>query len=62
MSADTITQNDKFDKKVVKLYKAMRYMEQHKFQEPKFTEAFESLAKSNKNCDTLSRFSSVDFR
>ena len=34
-----------FDKKIVKLYKAMRLMEQSKHLEPKFSEAFKDLAR-----------------
>lgn len=39
-------------------------MEQHKHQEPKFSEAFESFARSinqKRNGDSISRFSSVEF-
>ena len=34
-----------FDKKVIKLWKAMRLMEQSKHLEPKFSESFKELAK-----------------
>jgi len=34
-----------FEKKIVKIYKAMRLMEQSKHQDPKFSESFKELAK-----------------
>jgi hypothetical protein len=34
-----------FDKKTVKIYKALRLMEQAKHHEPKFSESFYDLAK-----------------
>ena len=37
--------NSKFERKIVKIWKAMKYMEKHKYLEPKFSEGFGDLAK-----------------
>lgn len=56
---------DKFEKKIVKIYRAMRVMEQAKHTEPRFSDAFKDLArflndtKKSMGGDTMSRFSSV---
>jgi hypothetical protein len=57
-----ITSNDGFEKKIVKLFKALRLMEQAKHLEPKFSESFTELAKlmndQRKSSDCVSRLSS----
>ena len=40
-----LTTSDGFEKKIVKLFKALRLMEQAKHIEPKFSEGFTELAK-----------------
>lgn len=54
---------DSFEKKVIKICKAMRVMEQAKGYEPKFSEAFQDLAKhfskNRKDTDSMSRMSSM---
>ena len=52
------------DKKIVKIYKALRLMEQAKHSEPKFSESIRDFAKflsdlRSAGGDTMSRFSSV---
>ena len=56
-----------FDKKILKLFKALRLMEEGKHLEPKFSTALESLARycaeqRKLMGDTLSRISSVGDR
>ena len=41
----SINYGDGFEKKIVKCYKALRYMEESKHLEPKFSQAFRDLAK-----------------
>ena len=57
-----LTSSDGFEKKIVKLYKALRLMEQAKHLEPKFSEGFSDLAKcmaeNRKESDQHSRMSS----
>lgn len=57
-----MTSQDGFEKKVVKLFKALRLMEQAKHLEPKFSEGFSELAKcmneGRKESDGVSRLSS----
>ena len=56
---------DKFEKRIIKIYRAMRVMEQAKHTEPRFSDAFKELArflndtKKSMGGDTMSRFSSV---
>ena len=65
--ADSLSQLDdsSFDKKMVKIYKALRMMEQAKAAEPKFSEAMKDLGKFLSDLrksvagDTMSRLSSV---
>jgi hypothetical protein len=59
-----ITSSDGFDKKIVKLYKALRLMEQAKHIEPKYSDYFTDLAKvmdenRRKSSDNVSRLSSM---
>ena len=57
-----LTTSDGFEKKIVKLFKALRLMEQAKHIEPKFSEGFTELAKvmneNRKESDQHSRLSS----
>lgn len=57
-----LTSSDGFEKKIVKLFKALRLMEQAKTIEPKFSEGISELAKhaneSRKDSDVMSRLSS----
>ena len=57
-----MTSNDPFEKKIVKVYKALRLMEQAKHLDPKFSESFTELAKvmneQKKSSDCVSRLSS----
>lgn len=63
--ADIEEGSEKFDKKLIKIYKAMRIMEQQKATEPKFSTAFKDLARylnetrKSTGGDTMSRFSSM---
>ena len=57
-----MTGQDGLEKKIVKLFKALRLMEQAKHLEPKFSEGFTELAKymseNRKESDQMSRLSS----
>ena len=58
-----MTSSDGFEKKIVKLFKALRLMEQAKHLEPKFSDSFSELARimneQRKSSDTVSRLSSM---